>query len=278
MAIINGTPFNDNGIIFPSLKGTASGDIIYGYEGNDIIYGYGGNDTLIGGEGLDTLYGGAGNDTYYVDTIKYVDTGTLFSTPVYDTVVESQNEGVDTVKASVGGYSLTANVENLELIDFATTGFGNDLNNRITGNNRDNELGGGKGNDILYGNAGNDTLIGYGGSFNERDTLTGGSGSDIFVLGNEIGVMYADPLSITIGYAINSYAIITDWEVGIDKIQIFGHYTDKYSLREIDLSLGSSTALETGIFHDNNLIGVIQDISKSQISFNNDFICMTPPN
>lgn len=60
---------------------------------------------LDGGTGADTMIGGAGNDTYYVDNVN-------------DKVIEQAGEGRDTVKSRVS-YTLSANVENLNLLDFS---------------------------------------------------------------------------------------------------------------------------------------------------------------
>jgi Ca2+-binding RTX toxin-like protein len=304
MAVIKGTSFNDNGTFFPVIHGTGENDTIYGYEGNDIIfagagddlvfggsdndslYGGGGNDSLYGGDGIDSLYGELGNDTlsggkgidtlvggvgddiYYVDTVESVKTGdTLFPTYTYDKVVEKSGEGIDTVKSYVDGYTLAANVENLELIGSAAiAGYGNELDNKITGNAFDNMLSGGKGNDTLSGMSGNDTLVGYGGGTNEQDTLTGGSGKDTFVLGSESQVYYYNQG--------NNYAKIVDWEVGVDKIQLRGA---NYTLAESNFSLGSSSKLDTGIYYQNDLIAVLQDISKSQINMQQDFEFLKVP-
>ncbi|NEQ11355.1 MAG: calcium-binding protein, partial [Moorea sp. SIO4E2] len=141
----------------------------YGGSGNDYLYGGSGNDYLYGGSGSDRMYGGTGNDRYVVDS-----TG--------DVVTEYFNQGIDTVYSSIS-YSLGANLENLTLTGSAYYGYGNSLNNSISGNSSNNFLWGKSGNDYLYGNGGNDTLSGdvgndylYGGSGN--DYLYGGSGSD----------------------------------------------------------------------------------------------------
>ncbi len=108
--------------------------------------GLGGNDTLWGQTGADQMIGGTGNDTYHVETAG-------------DTVIESANEGTDTVHTYID-YTLTANVENLEM-DFAgnLAGYGNSLNNRITGNSNNNTIDGGAGNDTMIGGLGQRWLL-----------------------------------------------------------------------------------------------------------------------
>ncbi len=95
---------------------------------------------------MDTLVGGLGNDTYFVDALG-------------DVVIENAGAGTDLVVASVSGYTLGANVEQLTLADGVIAGTGNSLDNTITGNTADNLLDGGTGNDTLIGGAGNDTYV-----------------------------------------------------------------------------------------------------------------------
>lgn len=61
-----------------------------------------GNDTLDDGAGNDTLRGGAGDDTWVVDTPG-------------DSVIENPQQGQDTVRTALNGYTLPANVEDLLL-------------------------------------------------------------------------------------------------------------------------------------------------------------------
>ncbi|HEX2804264.1 MAG TPA: calcium-binding protein [Sphingomicrobium sp.] len=127
----------------------AGTDTISGVEGiigssyADTLTGNGSANRLDGGAGADTMTGGGGNDVYIVDNVG-------------DVIVESGGGGTDTVFSSVH-YSLGSDVEKLTLSGASNlNGFGNGLNNVITGNSGDNILGGGLGNDTLTGGDGKD--------------------------------------------------------------------------------------------------------------------------
>lgn len=91
------------------------------------------DNVLAGNSAANVLTGGLGNDTYYIGA--------------GDTVIESVNEGIDTVHADVT-YTLGANVENLTLTGSTPIdGSGNDLDNVLVGNSSVNALAGRKGND-----------------------------------------------------------------------------------------------------------------------------------
>ena len=113
----------------------------------NIITSGNGTDTLDGGSGADTLIGGFGDDTYVVNHVG-------------DQVVEVTGEGAaDTVRSSIS-YTLADEVEGLVLTGTsALSGFGNALDNAITGNTGANTLDGGLGGDTMAGGAGNDTYI-----------------------------------------------------------------------------------------------------------------------
>ena len=142
--------------------GNDSDNLLAGGDGDDTLTGGAGNDSLDGAAGADSMIGGTGDDTYIVD-----DAG--------DEVVEAAGEGSDTVRTSLGTYTLAANVENLTY-----TGGGNF---RGTGNTRANSITGG---------AGADTLSGGGGA----DTLTGGAGADQFALSDAADSPPAAPITI----------------------------------------------------------------------------------
>jgi Ca2+-binding RTX toxin-like protein len=160
----------------------AADDILVGIEnltgsqGDDTLRGNSAANILDGGTGADILVGRAGNDVYIVD-----DSG--------DSVVEAAGEGSDEVRVTLlSAYTLAANVERMTNLGSSTfTGYGNALNNDLTG---------GYGNDWLYGQDGNDNLVGgigfdhlFGG--NGNDTLSGGQGMDYLFggLGNDTYVV-----------------------------------------------------------------------------------------
>jgi len=127
--------------------GGSGNDTLTGNKAVNLLEGNGGNDTLNGYGGADTLEGGSGNDTYIVNN-----TGV--------TVVESTNNGTDTIKTSLTSFTLGANVEDLThtgTSDFK--GVGNSEANTIIGGRGNDVLNGAGGNDHLYGSAGNDIYI-----------------------------------------------------------------------------------------------------------------------
>jgi Ca2+-binding RTX toxin-like protein len=127
-----------------------------GDTANNIIIGGNGGDTLDGGSaGDDALYGGLGDDSYIVSHARVG-------------IRELAGAGHDSVQSSVD-FTLSANVEDLTLTAAAAKGYGNGIDNTITGNDAAN---------ILKGGGGNDTLVGALGS----ERLYGGSGADHFVL------------------------------------------------------------------------------------------------
>ena len=84
-------------------------------------------------------------------------------------VIEGDDEGTDTVQASVNYTLSDDDVENLTLTGAAVSGTGNASDNVIIGNSATNFLDGGDGNDILDGGGGS-------------DVLSGGDGNDTYVV------------------------------------------------------------------------------------------------
>lgn len=152
-------------------------------------------------------------------------------------------------------------------LDDIIAGFqGNDL---IGGNGGNDLIGGGDGNDgiyggyggdALYGEAGNDYLNGFGGGYSiEIDYLFGGTGSDIFAIGNSTGDFYLggyDPITNT----DSSYAIIQDFStLEGDKIQGYALYGSYYSLYYGNSANGNPNFQDTSIYLGNDLLAVIPD-------------------
>jgi Ca2+-binding RTX toxin-like protein len=179
-----------------SATGNAENNTLIGNAGNNSLDGLGGNDSLIGG---------LGNDTYFVDSSN-------------DIIFEKNNQGSDLVVTSAS-YTLSGNLEVIKADDSAVAIdlFGNSLDNILIANDLGNYLVGAGGNDSLLGGAGDDFLMGsdYNKSYDNSqiDTLTGGGGNDTFYLWN-----YTD-----LNYSLagdDDYALITDFEIGSDKIDI----------------------------------------------------------
>jgi hypothetical protein len=82
--------------------GGSGNDKLYGNAADNKLSGGSGNDQLDGGVGADTMSGGSGNDTYFVDSD-------------YDKIVESSQDGTDTVKIANGTSFNFKNVEHMEV-------------------------------------------------------------------------------------------------------------------------------------------------------------------
>ncbi|MFM9843371.1 MAG: beta strand repeat-containing protein [Dongiaceae bacterium] len=220
-------------------SGNGLGNDILGNAKDNELNGFAGNDSLRGLGGDDTMAGGAGNDIYMVEDIG-------------DDVQELLNEGKDTVQlGNVVGYALASNVENLVLLNGATTASGNILANLITGNDGDNVLNGasgndtidgGKGDDELLGSAGNDSLIGG----DSRDTLDGGSDADSMAGGASNDLYVIDESGDKIAEAANGGED--------DRVESFITYALGANLERLTL-LGGAAIDGAGNNLDNHIFG-----------------------
>ena len=206
--------------------GTTSDDILDGSLSRDLIEGDSGNDTISGRLGNDFIRGSDGNDLINGDTnaANRFSVGNGFnssSNPFNADRFRGSNDteiggnGNDTLNGNFGSDTqLGENGDDLLIGDF-------DFDNRFGASdtfgfsNGDDVQIGGNGNDTLTGGSGNDKQNGTGGSLGvgEIDELTGGSDSDTFVLGDRQTVFYA-------GQNVFDYALITDFEVGQDTIEL----------------------------------------------------------
>ena len=127
------------------LRNTPGG--LRALAGDDFVRGSGAAELMNGNSGMDTLIGGCGNDTI------------------------RGGQDFDILYGECGSDLLSGDAGN----DYAYGGTGNDF------------IRGGKGNDALVGDSGNDTLIGDAGI----DKLWGKEGADLFVLKREAGATSA---------------------------------------------------------------------------------------
>lgn len=211
-----------------NIVGNAANNNLSGGLGNDTLDGGAGDDTLDGGLGNDKMVGGLGNDSYVVDS-------------TLDVVTELANAGTDTVSASIN-YTLGSYLENLTLTGTAHTGYGNGLNNILTGTNTDNWLFGQGGNDTINGGQGNDGL--YGGVGNDTYFIALGDGRDQvadldYALGNKDTIEFTDPgiTSGNVAFFKDSSGNLQIGYVGnnTDQITVARYFTNGYAVEEFKL-------------------------------------------
>src|SRR4028118_551885 len=138
---------------------------------------------------------------------------------------------------------------------------GDQENNILEGTTENDTILGLAGNDTLNGSEGNDILQGSSlTTVGEIDILTGGTGSDTFVLGTPARVFYDDGNNTTDG--TSDYALITDFNPNVDVIQL-GWSKDNYILKAVPEGLPDGT----GIFLDkpgdepDELIAIVQGVT-----------------
>jgi regulation of enolase protein 1 (concanavalin A-like superfamily) len=137
----------------------------------------------------------------------------------------------------------------------------------IAGTSGSDSLQGTNGNDIMVGVDSKDATPGQG----ELDSLTGGTGADIFVLGDTAKVYYNDGVESNAG--LGDYALITDFDStnAQDIIQLHGSSTN-YSTGTSPQGLQSGVAIYLNSPQQNELIGIVQgatslNLNSSSFSF-----------
>lgn len=153
---------------------------------------------------------------------------------------------------------------------------GNTGNDRFWGGAGNDLLTGGGGSDQIYGDAGNDVITGVNinsgrsiGGRNERDVLTGGTGRDVFCLGDSREGSYYK------GDYRAGYATLTDFNFREDKIQFAGN-ANQYFMRQEQVA-GSASKLDTAIYSNTgDLVAVVQDQSMSFQQFSQQTFVSSP--
>ncbi len=142
------------GVIIENATSGAGADTLIGNAANNVLNGGLGNDILLGGTGADVLIGGGGSDMYEVDNVG-------------DTLIEGAEPGSNDVVFAYVNFTLGRDVEHLVM----------SYGNQIYGY-------GNEGHNIIIGNAQGNVIEGRGG----YDTLSGGAGSDLFIINPNFGV------------------------------------------------------------------------------------------
>jgi Ca2+-binding RTX toxin-like protein len=218
---------NRTGAIGATQNATEGKDRLFGSDGNDLIDGLGGNDQIFGDFGDDVLQGNSGDDLitggFGNDYLLGGDANDRLFGDFGDDLIFGEN-GNDLLSGSAGS-------------DVIFGGAGND--SLLGGINGELDAPEGFFEDFLVGGSGSDNLNAFGGGKGniERDVLVGGgevdaNGSitsftpdgvrDTFVLANATGAFYT-----TAGG--DDYAVIFDFEPGIDKLQLKSGVTYGFS-------------------------------------------------
>ena len=251
------------------IQGTNNSDNLYNPPSNDIVYLGGGDDTFYVGNGSDTVSGGSGADrivysvsyTSGLKTSIFGESGDDYISVFYagDSNLYG-GEGDDRVE---GG----RNDDRIFGGNDSDTLFGDYGNDRIYGEEGDDLIYGSVGSDTLVGGNGNDTIYGFEldyssdsgfieGVKNEKDTMYGGGGADLFVL----GIYSTVPYTVSKGADL---AYIEDFQSGEDKIQLVGSASD-YLLGESggDTIIYENYSLDT--------VAIVRD--NGGLSFSSDFV------
>jgi Ca2+-binding RTX toxin-like protein len=185
--------------------------LIFGNEGNDSVFASPGNDTVFGGLGNDSVFqgGGGGSPVWFgnegADTMDGgfgTDAATLVggqdSADGADSLVSGTgadfvfgNGGNDTITAGAGANTVVGGfgTDSIVTLVAADLIFANENNDTVSAGDGANTVFGGLGNDTILGGAGretiqgnenNDTIRGDAAAGISIDTISGGSGNDVF--------------------------------------------------------------------------------------------------
>jgi RTX calcium-binding nonapeptide repeat (4 copies) len=210
---------------------------ITGGSGDDYIVGSRGNDTLNGGGGLNTLdYSGLGRAVKILPRGKIEKSG--FGTDItnnFSKIIGATNQTntIDASSDTASTASLNVNLANnslginnipvgdtvvsqqFEVVNFVNV-VGSKNNDSIVGGNVASKLVGGGGSDTVSGGNQNDSITGTNRAargVGEVDNLSGGGGSNKFILGDNRGAYY-------LGNGASDFAMINDFNLFTDSIDL----------------------------------------------------------
>jgi len=252
--LIAGTDSLGNAVYTHQLA-DGSQDPAFGSDtAGDSLVGGAGNDTLVSGPGVSTLVGGSGTTTFYVNNSS--------------DVLKQSSSGTATVIASTGvnAGSLAGALSSVTYTGMAGAAF--------TLPASGTSLVAGPGNDMITGGKGNDTMDAFGSltggtTTTQRDTITGGEGADLFILGDSSGTYYLDGNA---SHGSASYAFIPDFNLS-DTLQLAASDQSGYSLitassdSTITKALGSAVKSTDYLLEDltggtPDLIAVLRSTSR----------------
>lgn len=198
----------------------------------------------------------------------------------FTTTVDESYEGTDFSDRFNGGIGN----------DSIYGGGGNDL---LLGGDGNDNFGGGTGNDRIDGGNGSDRISGVeelsSGSgmirgLGEIDTLTGGAGTDRFILGQVVGQKYGvqpyryydNGNNQTAG--TNDYALITDFNPSQDRIQLLGKASE-YLLQATSSGLpnGMGIYVNKSGNEPDELIGILQGVTSSSLNLTASYFMYVDP-
>ncbi|MBE9059771.1 metallophosphoesterase [cf. Phormidesmis sp. LEGE 11477] len=189
------------------IEGTDNAETLEGTDANETIIALDGNDTVAGGFGDDLIDGGSGDDILRGDTNK-----------------RSPQDGI-------GGNDII---------------FGADGNDRIGGKAGDDILSGDAGDDMIWGDDGDDIIFGgIGNDVLVGDNKSKGSGSDLFVFGNDDGT-----------------DTVIDFEVEIDRI---GLIEGELTFAELTISQDGSTTV-LGVTSTGENLAILNNVQASSLT------------
>ena len=245
-------------------------DLLYGGDGNDVLksgsgddflYGEAGDDILIlTGSGTQTFHGGEGNDTFKLDYLSF-DSPSLNPDFEQIIVIDLAN-GISGQKGNTNLQDTLISIENITFKGY------NDA--ELTGDESDNEIRSYEGDDLIYAGGGNDEIRAQKGNDtifaqDGDDYIRSGKGADVIStgLGNDI----VNTQSYHAIHSLEMTDIITDFEIGNDKIELEGILYSDISINQGMDEYSSDTILSIS----EGYLAILENVNFAELS-ENDFI------